>query len=117
VLTTKVTRLRSLLFRQQNGVNSVVRRVYLLKQSLLSLSQPSDTVSGLWMFMLTMLGSRRRQSVFVSIYSLFEIRNVINLSLCTRGLTRLDIREVYACLFSPVKSAIRMLFKQNSLKR
>jgi len=29
VLTTKLTHLRSLLFRQQDGVNSVVRRVYL----------------------------------------------------------------------------------------
>jgi len=29
VLTTKVTRLRSLLFRQPDGVNCVVRRVYL----------------------------------------------------------------------------------------
>jgi len=29
VLTTKVTHLRSLLFRHHNGVNSVVRRVYL----------------------------------------------------------------------------------------
>jgi len=28
MLTTKVTHLRSLLFRQQDGVNSVVRRVY-----------------------------------------------------------------------------------------
>ena len=28
VLTTKVTHLRSLLFRQQDGVNCVVRRVY-----------------------------------------------------------------------------------------
>jgi len=29
VLTTKVTHLRSLLFRQPDGINSVVRRVYL----------------------------------------------------------------------------------------
>ena len=29
MLTTKVTHLRSLLFSQQNGVNCVVRRVYL----------------------------------------------------------------------------------------
>jgi len=29
VLTTKVTDLRGLLFRQQDGVNSVVRRIYL----------------------------------------------------------------------------------------
>ena len=28
----------------------------------------------------------------------------------------LDIREVYACVFRPVKSTMRMLFKQNSLK-
>jgi len=43
VLTTKVTHLRSLLFRQPDGVNCVVRRVYIggvLKQS--------SAVSGLW---------------------------------------------------------------------
>jgi len=36
VLTTKVTHLRSLLFRQPNGVNCVVRRVYLAITAQLS---------------------------------------------------------------------------------
>jgi len=56
VLTTKVTtHLRSLLFRQQDEISSVVRRVYLAITA--KLSQQSSAVCGLWV--LTMLRRRR----------------------------------------------------------
>ena len=48
VLTTKVTHLRSLLFRQPDKVNRVVRKVYLAIIHKIVLSQ-SSAVSGLWM--------------------------------------------------------------------
>jgi len=71
VLTTKVTHLRSLLFRQQGGVNSLIIRI-----SLLSLSQPFSADSGLWM--LTMVRPRRPAwSRFVSIYSLLEVQTLL----------------------------------------
>jgi len=69
VLTTKVTHLRSLLFRHQNGINSVVRRVYLAITAKLD---PTE-----------MLRQRKHPwSIFVNIYILYEIKNVINLNTC-----------------------------------
>jgi len=45
------------------------------------MSQSSNAVSGLWM--LTMLRPHGlRWSIFVNIYGLFEIQNVINLNMC-----------------------------------
>jgi len=45
------------------------------------MSQPSNAVSGLWM--LTILHPHSPPwSIFVNIYSLFEIQNVINLNIC-----------------------------------
>jgi len=39
-----------------------------------------------------------------------------NLNTChARRLTSLDITKVYACVFRPVKSTMRMLFKQINL--
>jgi len=69
VLTTKVTHLRSLLFRQQNRVNGVVRRVYLAitaKLDPMVMLSPCNLPS----------------SIFVTISILFEIQNVINLNMC-----------------------------------
>jgi len=47
VLTTKVTHLRSLLFRQPDGVKLCNRRVYL--EIIANLSHNRSAVSGLWM--------------------------------------------------------------------
>jgi len=47
---------------------------------MLSLSQQSSTVGGLWI--LTMLRRRRPESTTVNIYSLFEIQNVNNINMC-----------------------------------
>jgi len=67
VLATKVTRLRRLLFRLQNGVNSVVRRVHLAITAKLD---PTE-----------MLRQRKHPwSIFVNIFILYEIKNSINLN-------------------------------------
>ena len=56
VLTTKVTHLRSLLFRQPDGLNCVVRRVYFGV-----CPKQSSAVSGLWMLTVVHVNLRRRQ--------------------------------------------------------
>ena len=67
MLATKVTRLRRLLFRLQNGVNSVVRRVHLAITAKLD---PTE-----------MLRQRKHPwSIFVNIFILYEIKNSINLN-------------------------------------
>ena len=77
MLTTKVTHLRNLLFRQPDGVNCVVRRVYLV--TLISLSQQISAVSGLWML-----------KPFCVHVGLFEIQTVIGVF--TRLLGALDCK-------------------------
>jgi len=70
--------------------------------------------------MLTMLRPHRPPwSIFIDIYSLFEIQNVINLNMCHSpgDYQSLDARKIYECVFRPVKRTKRMLFMQNSLKR
>jgi len=78
VLTSKITHMRSLLFRQQDGVHSEVRRVYLAITT--KVSRQSSAVSGLRM--LTMLCPRWLWSILANVYSLFQIQNVINLNMC-----------------------------------
>jgi len=64
--------------------------------------------------MLTMLGPRRLWSILVNICSLFEIHHGTDLDMC--HVPSLDASKVYARVFWPVKSTMRVLCKQNSCR-
>jgi len=83
-----------------------LRRVY----SAITASAVSE------LLMLTMLRPRSLYlSTFIG-YLRYKILLKSKHVSCTRSLRSLGIRKVYACVFWPGKSTMRMLFKQKSLK-